>query len=177
MFAAHGLTSSQAAAVKEFEAHLGLGSFQTWDSVPSQEPPRSGHSSFIRGCVHLLDLRPGTDWGLPQLVSFANLTSVDGSLHLSLSEVEHAHLFAENLPLRTWLIQASDSLLEAHYSFVWYERGIQGPSPSRRAFVFSRSRPDRFQLNNQQPLFDWGGDNVQHTPVLDLIDHSNFDMF
>jgi hypothetical protein len=178
MFEAHGLSSSQAAAVKEFEAHLGLGTFQTWDSFPSQVPPRSGHSSFIRSrFVHPQDLRPGTNWALPQLVSFANLTSVDGSLHISLSEVEHAHIFGEDLPLRTWLIQASDSLLEAQYSFVWYERGLQGPPPSRRAFVFSQSCPNLSQLNDQQPLFDWGGDSAQHTQALDMIDHSNFDMF
>ena len=135
MFNTRALSPSQATAVANFEAHLRLGTAQTWVESPHEVPLHSGHSSFIGNHISMLDLRTvGPSWSSPKVISLERLTSVDGFLHLTVAEVYHDHTFQKEFFLRSWILQASDYLMNARYSFIWCERGtdvfVSSPSSS-----------------------------------------------
>ena len=173
MFTTHALTPSQATAVKMFEAHLNLEQDQAWVMHSSEIPLRSGHSSFISAPTSVQDIRPTGNWKSPQLLSVVHLTSVDGYLLLSVSEVCHSHALVD-YHLKTWLLQASDCLLNANYSFLWCERGTDVMAP-RRPLLSSSSWPS-LPSQKEGSLFNWEG-----VPQLDqtsaIVDHSSFSMF
>ena len=186
MFPTKGLTPSQASAVRKFETQLNLCSAQPWVAEPSHISFCSGASSFVR-LIQVNDLQPGCWWSSLHVASTLNLTSVDGLFDITLSELTSIHSFEAELPLRMWIVQAADLLLSARYSFVWCERGLDGPSGTvssehlrlsnvpfeRLQFSNVSSCPNPLQRSSPEgSIFNWEETSSAHTPAVSSLFNS-----